>query len=70
MTITWVTVEEASDKTGYHPERVRELARSKKINAKKWGDGAWGKGEWRIDLESILQYQAEAKPGPKGERDD
>ena len=64
----WITTAEASDLSGYHPERVRELAREKKIIARKWGSA------YQIDQESLLTYVREAKKvgdkrfGPKTKR--
>jgi excisionase family DNA binding protein len=46
----WITTAEASELSGYHPERIRELAREEKIVARKWGSA------YQISRESLLQY--------------
>jgi excisionase family DNA binding protein len=33
----WLTVTQAAEISGYHPERIRELIREGKINAHKFG---------------------------------
>lgn len=49
----WITVNEAAKLSGYHPERIRELVREGKVNAKKFSI------VWMVDKESLLRYAAE-----------
>ena len=46
----WITTAEAAEISGYHPERVRELARGGKIVSRKWGQA------YQISKDSFLQY--------------
>ena len=60
----WITTADAVALSGYHPERIRELARERKIKAQKWGR------DWQISRSSLLRYLQTArksgeKPGPK-----
>lgn len=50
MSVIWITTEEAARLSGYHPEYVRELARTGKINGQKFGP------TWQIDKQSLLDY--------------
>ncbi len=60
----WITTADAVALSGYHPERIRELAREGKIKSQKWGR------DWQISRSSLLKYLQAArksgeKPGPK-----
>ena len=50
MATTWLTVKEAAKLSGYHPERIRELVREGKVNAKKFSI------VWMVDKDSLLSY--------------
>jgi excisionase family DNA binding protein len=50
----WITTSEAAEFSGYHPERIRELARENKIRARKWGLA------YQISRKSLLQYLSNA----------
>ena len=45
-----LTVLEAAKLSGYHPERIRELIREKKITAHKFSI------VWQVDRQSLLDY--------------
>lgn len=60
----WLTVTEAAQESGYHPERIRELIREGKINARKFGS------VWAIHKISLSEYKVKTqgsgrKRGPK-----
>ena len=46
----WITTAEAAELSGYHPERIRELARENKISARKWGSA------YQISRQSLQEY--------------
>lgn len=48
----WITVDEAAEQSGYHPEYVRFLARKGKIGAEKKGR------DWWIDRDKFRAYLA------------
>jgi hypothetical protein len=50
MMENWVSVSEASELSGYHPEHIRRLIRQGKINAKKFSI------VWMVDRDSLLAY--------------
>jgi hypothetical protein len=53
----WLTVNEAAKLSGYHPERIRELVREGKVNAKKFSI------VWMVDKDSLLSYaKAQGRP--------
>jgi hypothetical protein len=63
----WITTKDAARISGYHPERVRELAQEGKITARKWGPA------WMISRQSVLDYAREmrrlgGKRGPKKQK--
>ena len=45
-----LTVSEAAQLSGYHPERIRELIRENKITAYKFSI------VWQVDRQSLLEY--------------
>lgn len=55
MTTEWVTTSEAAGISGYHPERLRELIRDKKIVAVKKGNAWW------VDRASLVAFVKAAK---------
>lgn len=64
MSDDWITTADAAELSGYHPERIRELVREKKIKAQKWSR------DWQISRASLLRYVEETgkagnKRGPK-----
>ena len=46
----WLTVNEAANLSGYHPERIRELIRDNKIIAQKFSI------VWQVNRKSLLAY--------------
>lgn len=58
----WLTVEEASQLTGYNKEQVRRLARAGKVKVQKWG------AAWMIDRSSLLAYIENDGLGPQPKR--
>ena len=46
----WLTVKEAAKISDYHPERIRELIRDGKVDAKKFGS------VWAVNRESLAKY--------------
>jgi hypothetical protein len=50
---TWLSIEEAAARTGYHPNHLRRLARSGDIVARKFA------GVWIVALEPLLIYKAD-----------
>jgi excisionase family DNA binding protein len=68
MAIEWVTTLEAAELSGYHPERIRELIRDRRIVAIKKGNAWW------VDRASLVAYVKAAKQmgdrrhGPKRKR--
>jgi Helix-turn-helix domain len=57
---TWLTVNEAADISGYHPEYVRQLIREGKVVAKKFSI------VWMVSKESLLEYvKSQEKPPQK-----
>jgi excisionase family DNA binding protein len=46
----WITTTQAADLSGYHPERIRELIRDKKIEARKFGT------VWQVSQGSLVAY--------------
>lgn len=51
----WLSVEEAADRTGYHPEYLRRLIRARRIKAEKKGL------MWWVDPDSLDAYLKEAE---------
>ena len=46
----WLTTSEAAQLSGYHVERIRELIREGRINARKFGP------VWAVNRKSLLSY--------------
>jgi excisionase family DNA binding protein len=66
MEDTWLSVEEAVELSGYHPQHIRDLARDGRVTARRFGRRAW-----RIERGSLLEYvesmqELGRKRGPKG----
>ena len=60
METTWLTVNEAAEISGYHPEYVRQLIRDGKVIAKKFSI------VWMVSKESLLEYvKSQEKPPQK-----
>lgn len=62
----WLTVKEAAEVSGYHPDHIRRILRAGGIQSMKWGNS------WMVNRESLLEYQKESrtqgeKRGPKKE---
>ena len=60
----WLTTFEAATLSGYNPDYIRQLIRTKKLVARKWGLS------WQVSRQSLESYLASAekngeKPGPK-----
>lgn len=51
----WITTEDASKLTGYRMEYVRQLAREKKVDSKKFGHAVM------ISRDSIMKHKEEQK---------
>lgn len=65
----WLTTSDAAEKSGYHPEYVRELIRNGKIEGRKFGI------VWQVNRQSLLAYlesmeQKGERRGPKPGRID
>jgi excisionase family DNA binding protein len=62
----WITTAQAAQQTGYHPEYLRELIRTRKILGKKFGP------VWQVNQASLLAYlqstekQKDQRHGPRG----
>ena len=55
MAEDWLTVTQAAEVSGYHAERVRELIREAKIEARKFGP------LWQVNRASLMAYVKAAK---------
>ena len=60
----WLTVKDAADFAGYHPDTIRKLIGSGEIQAKKWGR------DWQVSRKDLERYKSEvaklgSKRGPK-----
>ena len=57
MADDWLTVNEAADLSGYHPEHVRRLIRQGAVTAKKFSI------VWMVSKDSLLSYiRSQEKP--------
>ena len=67
MTDEWLTVSQAAELSGYHPEYLRELIRNGKIAGQKFGI------VWQVSRRSLLAYckaadkSDDGRWGPKAE---
>jgi hypothetical protein len=64
----WLTSFEAANLSGYNPDYIRQLIRSKKVIARKWGLS------WQVSRQSLEIYMATAEKygerrGPKHKSD-
>lgn len=65
----WITVIDAARLSGYHPEYMRELIRSQRVKARKFGP------LWQVSRSSLLDFLTEAEKsgdkrrGPKPDKD-
>jgi excisionase family DNA binding protein len=60
----WLTTFEAAALSGYNPDYIRQLIRSKKVQGRKWGLA------WQVSRQSLENYMATAEKtgerrGPK-----
>lgn len=46
----WLTVQQAADLSGYHPNHIRRLVRAGEIQARKWGQA------WQVSKQSLNIY--------------
>lgn len=53
----WIDTRRAAELTGYTREYIAALCRGEKVKAQKIGR------DWLVDRESILEYQANVRPG-------
>lgn len=66
MSDEWITTSQATKQTGYHPEYLRELIRTGRIQGKKFGT------VWQVNQASLLAYLQAAdknkdqRHGPRG----
>ena len=59
----WFTTVQAARLTGYNVEYIRQLIRTRKIRAEKWGR------DWIINQASLLGYEEkEERRGPRPKR--
>lgn len=56
----WITVQEAADLSGYHPEYLRLLIREGKLDARKFGS------VWAINKKGLLSYRMIAEKSYDG----
>jgi len=67
----WLTTYDAANLSGYNPDYIRQLIRSKKVVGRKWGQ-AWQ--VYRKSLEEYMKDEAKlgerrgAKPKPGSKR--
>ncbi|MCA9943734.1 MAG: helix-turn-helix domain-containing protein [Anaerolineales bacterium] len=64
MANEWITTHEAAQISGYHPDYVRKLLQSKKVNGQKFGP------TWQVDKQDFQAYLSQMneqgkKRGPK-----
>lgn len=61
----WLTTQEASEWSGYHPDHVRRLIRAREIKARKFGP------VWQVNRQSLNAYldvagkSGDKRRGPK-----
>lgn len=64
MSVEWITTNEAADLSGYHPDYVRKLLQTDRVNGRKFGP------VWQVDRQDFLNYlermnEQGEKRGPK-----
>jgi len=69
MASDWITTEEASEISGYHPHHIRRLLWSGDVKGQKWGQ------QWQVSRISLLAYvrsmeRLGEKRGPKSDEPD
>jgi excisionase family DNA binding protein len=62
MPTDWISITEASQLTGYHPEHLRELVREGKIQVSRKGPMFW------VDRRSLLAYLRKREKASKTDR--
>lgn len=59
----YMTIDDAAEKSDYHPDYIRKLCRENKISCRKIGQ------MWLVDRASLDRYLAHPpKPGPRKPR--
>jgi len=48
----WLTTYDAANISGYNPDYIRQLIRSKKVLGRKWGPS------WQVSRQSLIAYLA------------
>lgn len=56
----WITSYEAAQVSGYNPDYIRQLIRSKKVLGRKWGQS------WQVNRKSLNEYLTKSEK--QGER--
>ena len=51
----WLSTDDAAKLSGFHPDHIRRLVRSKHVEARKWGNA------WMIRRKSLSSYIAASK---------
>jgi len=51
----WLTSYDAAHMSGYNPDYIRQLIRSKKVTGRKWGPS------WQVNRESLKAYMKKAE---------
>lgn len=62
MSKEWITSKEAAELSGYHPEYLRELVRTNKVDGRKFGI------VWQINKQSLLTYLKDSTESEDGRR--
>jgi excisionase family DNA binding protein len=58
----WLTVAEAAQRAGYHPEHIRRLIRNGDLRARKYANLVW-----QVDSDSLDEYSKQRESdGTKG----
>jgi len=58
----WLTVNEAAQLSGYHPEHVRRLIRQGSVEAKKFSI------VWMVSKDSLLNYIRDSQKPPQDQK--
>ena len=51
----WLTTYDAAHRSGYNPDYIRQLIRSKKVLGRKWGPS------WQVSWKSLEEYMKNAE---------